>query len=1266
MKNILKSGVIKRSIAFILMLAMLIPSNCVALASAEESSNNLKSVDFKCDKKSYLENVKKLKKERKEWKQNSSNRKKSKVKIFKHPKIKIEFNTNDFSYDDKREAYVVDTEIITLSGTLENKSKIKQYYFELTNENEELVQTGEIEPNKDWTIETALLENKLNYITVYAVAANKETASESLAIYCNTDDDDDDGISDEYELKTIYPYLLFSGKGEDITDVTQIGTEDDYDKDGLTTLEEYILGTDVGVADTDGDGLSDYDEVYKYGTNPLDYDTDCDGMGDGVEIINGLDPLNQDTDNDGVLDDAEVIENQELISSIYDGININKTHAMPEIKINGSGDYSSKIVIEHAEYDTTYSKLNYLVSGVIDIRHPESMQYDSAQVSFKLADDVLKSNDIEDLSIVRLDKSRVIPIKTTIDKTTNTITAKVDELCKYAVENKSLRESDTEINNIKSIIEKGRADVVFILDTTGSMGWAISNVKNNLNKCAELLSEKNLDVRYGLVEYKDIYDDGKNSTKKHGWFTDVTKFKSAINNLSITGGGDYPESVVDALEKTRELDFRNGYNKYAILVTDATYKNGTTTNGSLTMDEMIKSLVEDEINVSVVANSNLNNTYKNLYGETGGIFTDISTNFYDSISPLIEKMDDEVNEDGYKFVRLADYQIVKVATDAETDTDGDGLPDQLELGAVIDTDYDEYGNVIEVVEYRSNPTVADSDGDGLNDAEDPRPLEYDVVVKRFNDESNVVYLNTGKSFGIRFNEKYTINDFLDEYRTRYLRLNKAELETIKWGLDLTIGFDFDMNEYACMGYIDDGQMKYCVQDKDFLFKDKLFTIMTGSEYKAKEKTIKIPFYGDYTYITSDNVSEYFKLATPSGAWIRYFSTTIKQMVLGKWSKDSNAIGVIGEIGVAFTGLDIAQDVRDLAHDVTHFEASWSWVGETALDGVSLIPVIGALSKVDEASFFIKHSDDLMEVRTVAKLNGTVFEAAKRVTSKIDNLTSTAKAAIEKFGKSVDATYLFKSIDSLKTSGLRDFAFATYGDNDLVEIFLKNDDFVKNASSIEPTAVQIAYRKTVMEATDPSGNIIKKNDEIIEAANKNIDDAKDLVENGEEGLAKICKDMPIVDRIKQYSDSNKNIKACTTVTGVYSDTMQKSKILRSELYKNGITPPPYKNAAHHIVAVNDKGCETAREILNKFGIDVNSSANGVLLPMEKNSYVRTEAMHVGGHSNDYYEEVTMRLQDASENIELAGLTCEEGREYIVGVLDNIRQDLLNGKLKINSK
>ena len=43
--------------------------------------------------------------------------------------------------------------------------------------------------------------------------------------------------------------------------------------------------------DSDGDGLSDADEVNVYGTDPFDPDTDDDGMPDGWEVFNGLNPL---------------------------------------------------------------------------------------------------------------------------------------------------------------------------------------------------------------------------------------------------------------------------------------------------------------------------------------------------------------------------------------------------------------------------------------------------------------------------------------------------------------------------------------------------------------------------------------------------------------------------------------------------------------------------------------------------------------------------------------------------------------------------------------------------------------------------------------------------------------------------------------------------------------------------------------------------------------------------------------------------------------
>src|SRR5207302_1323255 len=47
----------------------------------------------------------------------------------------------------------------------------------------------------------------------------------------------------------------------------------DLDQDGLTNLEEENLLTDLNNPDTDGDGVSDGDEVHKYKSNPLSTDT---------------------------------------------------------------------------------------------------------------------------------------------------------------------------------------------------------------------------------------------------------------------------------------------------------------------------------------------------------------------------------------------------------------------------------------------------------------------------------------------------------------------------------------------------------------------------------------------------------------------------------------------------------------------------------------------------------------------------------------------------------------------------------------------------------------------------------------------------------------------------------------------------------------------------------------------------------------------------------------------------------------------------------
>ena len=54
----------------------------------------------------------------------------------------------------------------------------------------------------------------------------------------------------------------------------------DTDKDGLNDSLETKLGTMLTTPDTDGDGLTDYEEYCKYRTNPILADSDADGTSD--------------------------------------------------------------------------------------------------------------------------------------------------------------------------------------------------------------------------------------------------------------------------------------------------------------------------------------------------------------------------------------------------------------------------------------------------------------------------------------------------------------------------------------------------------------------------------------------------------------------------------------------------------------------------------------------------------------------------------------------------------------------------------------------------------------------------------------------------------------------------------------------------------------------------------------------------------------------------------------------------------------------------
>ena len=60
------------------------------------------------------------------------------------------------------------------------------------------------------------------------------------------------------------------------------------------------------MADTDYDGLTDYEEVHIYGTDPSKADTSGDGILDAVKVKLGLDPLS--THTDGIEDSTRIFD----------------------------------------------------------------------------------------------------------------------------------------------------------------------------------------------------------------------------------------------------------------------------------------------------------------------------------------------------------------------------------------------------------------------------------------------------------------------------------------------------------------------------------------------------------------------------------------------------------------------------------------------------------------------------------------------------------------------------------------------------------------------------------------------------------------------------------------------------------------------------------------------------------------------------------------------------------------------------------------------
>ena len=596
---------------------------------------------------------------------------------------------------------------------------------------------------------TGLVNNTRYTFTIHVVGSSgeeSEPATITATPTTGSEDEDDggvdsdgDGITDAVERAgwEISIYSTVDGEPEVIT-VTSDPNKADTDGDGLSDGEEKAPHqSNPRSTDTDNDGLSDWDEVKIYQSLAYKRDSDGDAHGDtrledyaeATEWFTS--PSMSDTDGDGLSDYDEIVNNlgNPLVADL------------PKVEL---WTQSARIELDY-EQNEEITTVNSTLTSNRSANAVNTISYDSANTKVVNENSESLHAEVEGSygpvpSVSAKVSTDISAKETTTNETFSSFTEDTTR------ESESMYESFSETTQSTSVQKKGgRLDISLMIDNVGDTTFTIEDLEITVLYRSESnpsgyetigqAVQPSEDRAYSLTPGQSkgplafnmellLATAERLMRAPQGILFEVVNYRlldEGGNDFAFVGGDD-----VNRKTGFISIDYGDGRTQKHQVATNVRYADGEPA-GILLVDAL-EGVLDLDVEIDDAGN------IASIDSVATAVYSGASTDWQDGFWALLGT-DEDVDYASVAHEELALRQGEGISLVYLKDTDRDGLFDREEAvygsdPTLEDTDGDGLNDYEEVKEgweatqlgvtetVYTSPSSADPDGDGLNDAEE--------------------------------------------------------------------------------------------------------------------------------------------------------------------------------------------------------------------------------------------------------------------------------------------------------------------------------------------------------------------------------------------------------------------------------------------------------------------------------------------------------------------------------------------------------------------